>query len=168
MTLGLFKMSRELTQEEQATNFITWQHIYEVQKLVQKTGMLLQKRMLTHDQSKLKDPEVELFTVMTPKLKTAEYGSDAYKQFLVDLKPALDNHYAKNPHHPEHYANGIDGMNLIDIMEMLCDWMASVSRSPNGNIMKSFEINEKRFGMSPQLVQIMKNTVPLLTGKPNE
>lgn len=161
-------MARELTQEEQATNFITWQHIYEVQKLVQKVGILLHKRMLTHDQSKLSDPEVELFTEMTPKLKTAEYGGDAYKQFLVDLKPALDNHYASNSHHPEHYPNGIDGMNLIDIMEMLCDWMASVKRSPNGNIMKSFEINEKRFGMSPQLVQIMKNTIPLISGKPNE
>lgn len=161
-------MTRELTQEEQATNFVTWQHIYEVQKRVAKVAALLQERMLTHDQSKLTDPEVELFTVMTPKLKTAEYGSDAYKQFLVDLKPALDNHYACNSHHPEHYPNGLDGMNLLDVLEMLCDWMASVSRSPNGSIDKSFEINEKRFGMSPQLVQIMKNTVPLLTGKPNE
>jgi len=158
---------RELTIEESAINYATYQHIYEVQKLVLKASQLLQKRMLTHDQSKLSDPEVELFTVMTPKLKTAEYGSAEYNQFLVDLKPALDNHYASNSHHPQHYPNGIDDMNLIDILEMLCDWLASISRGLNGSVDKSFEINEKRFGMSPQLVKIMKNTVPLLV-KPKE
>jgi hypothetical protein len=38
---------RGLTQEEQATNFVTWQHIYEVQKRVAKVAVLLQERMLT-------------------------------------------------------------------------------------------------------------------------
>jgi hypothetical protein len=161
-------MNRELTIEETAINFVTYQHIYEVQKLILKASQLLQKRMLTHDQSKLSDPEVSLFTVMTPKLKTAEYGNAEYNQFLADLKPALDNHYASNSHHPQHYKDGIDGMNLIDILEMLCDWLASISRGKDGNIDKSFEINEKRFNMSPQLVNIMKNTVPLLVRKKSE
>ena len=157
------KTTRDLTQEEQATNFATFQHILEVQKRLSLVITMLQERMLTHDITKMSDPEVKLFTSTTSKLATAEYGSAAYKQFLVELKPALVHHYAHNAHHPEHYPNGIDGMNLIDLLEMLADWMASISRSKNGNLDKSFIVNKKRFGMSPQLVRIMKNTVPFLT-----
>jgi hypothetical protein len=55
---------------------------------------------------------------------------------------------------------GINGMNLFDVLEMLIDWMAVTSLRTDGNIAKSFEINQKRFDISPQLEQIMKNTVP--------
>lgn len=153
---------RELTLEEKAASYETYEHIYQVQKNLLRSSFLLQQRCLTHDQSKLKDPEVDSFTKMTPKLKTVPYGSDEYNQFLVDLKPALDNHYKHNSHHPEHYSGGINDMNLIDVLEMLCDWVAATKRTKDGNIEESFEINEKRFSMSPQLISIMRNTVKIL------
>jgi hypothetical protein len=50
-------------------------------------------------------------------------------------------------------------MNLIDLVEMLCDWYAASKRHNDGDIMKSIEINQKRFGFSDDLRQILENTV---------
>lgn len=99
---------------------------------------------------------------MTPKLAASTYGSDEYKQMLSQMQPALQHHYAHNRHHPEFYANGIDGMNLIDLLEMFVDWYAATRRHNDGDIYKSIEINRERFGMSDQLVQILKNSVKLV------
>ena len=105
---------------------------------------------------------MELFTEYTSKLADVTYDSDEYKEYLGKLKPALDHHYANNRHHPEHHKNGIDDMNLIDIVEMICDWKAASERHNDGNIRKSIEINANRFGISPQMVKIMENTADLL------
>ena len=75
------------------------------------------------------------------------------------MQVALDHHYANNSHHPEHYKNGIMGMDLIDLIEMICDWKAATERNANGDIMKSIEINQKRFNYSDELKQILINTV---------
>ena len=61
----------------------------------------------------------------------------------------------------EIYPGGIDDMNLIDIIEMFCDWKAATLRHNDGNILKSIEHNKKRFEMDPQLSKIMQNTVEL-------
>jgi hypothetical protein len=65
------------------------------------------------------------------------------------------------PHHPEHFKDGVDDMNLLDIMEMFCDWKAAGERHNDGNILKSIERNADRFGLSPQLVRILENTAKL-------
>lgn len=152
----------ELTDEDKVQGFETWKHIYEVQKLLSVCRVDLERRSLEHDQSKLQNEEIKYFTEFTPKLKGVKYGSEEYKQFLEDLKPALDNHYKKNSHHPEHYESGVEGMNLLDILEMLCDWKASSMRTKDGDIRKSLVINKDRFGMSEQLVKIMENTLDIL------
>jgi hypothetical protein len=126
--------------------------------------------MTEHDLSKLSSPEKEIFDEYTPKLKGSTYGSDEYKKFLKEMKVALDHHYKENRHHPEHFqeeadatfrASPINCMNLMDIVEMLCDWKAATMRHANGDIYKSLEINKERFGISDQLLYIMKNTVEL-------
>lgn len=60
----------------------------------------------------------------------------------------------------EHY--GIHGMNLIDMIEMLMDWAAATKRHDDGDILKSIEINQKRFGYTNELKQIFINTVKVL------
>jgi hypothetical protein len=152
-------MIEGLTQEEQATNHETWRHIHRVQYYLLNVITNLQKRLHTHDQSKLATPEVELFTEYTEKLKDVTYGSAEYTEFLGKLKPALDHHYANNRHHPEHWKSGIEDMTLLDLVEMLCDWKAASERHNDGNIRKSIEINTERFNMSPQLRRIFENTV---------
>jgi hypothetical protein len=50
-------------------------------------------------------------------------------------------------------------MTLVDVMEMLVDWKAASERHDDGDIERSLEINEDRFGLSPQLVAILYNTI---------
>lgn len=140
----------------------TWKHIHEVQKLVNQFIVLLLERAAQHDQSKLEMPEVELFDKHTATLKDLEYGSPAYCKALKALGPALLYHYAKNSHHPDHYQNGVEDMTLIDLIEMLCDWMASTQRQADGNIRRSLMYNKERFKVDEQLHKIFLNTVERL------
>lgn len=137
----------------------TIEHIYQVNKILNSICISLMEKAKIHDQSKLTSPEKEIFDEYTPKLKGSTYGSEEYKQFLKEMKLALDHHYQQNKHHPEHFANGITDMNLVDLIEMLCDWKAATLRHKNGNIFTSIELNSKRFGFSNELKQFLLNTV---------
>ena len=136
----------------------TWRHINTVQQFIIRVVGNLSNRAIVHDQSKLESPEVEIFDEFTPKLKDSTYGSDEYKGFLLSMKVGLDHHYAANSHHPEHYQNGILGMSLLDVIEMLCDWKAATMRHADGDLAKSIEINQSRFGYSDDLKAILINT----------
>lgn len=120
------------------------------------TGDVLDWRAEHHDASKLTEPEKPYFDEYTPKLKTLEFGSEAYKQALAGLNVGLQHHYAENPHHPEHYPDGIDGMTIWDLVEMLADWMAASSVK---NAPMNLPYLQKRFNISDQLLSIIKNTL---------
>ena len=49
-------------------------------------------------------------------------------------------------------------MNLVDLVEMFCDWLASTQRMAKGDIYKSIEHAQERFGLSDDLVAILRNT----------
>ncbi len=137
----------------------TLKHIKRVNQLLILGATILLERGTVHDSSKLLSPEKEGFDEYTPKLKNSVYGSDEYKGLLKGLNKALEHHYANNSHHPEYHTNGIDGMDLFDVLEMFFDWKAATERHETGDIKKSIDINEKRFNMSPQLAQIFRNTI---------
>jgi hypothetical protein len=136
----------------------TLTHIKRVYELVRIMRDQLLVRASLHDSTKLEEPELSLFNEWTPKLKELTYGSDEYRAALAALKPALEHHYAAYSHHPEHFENGINGMSLLDLIEMFCDWKAAGERHANGNFAESLNINRERFGMSPQLAEIFENT----------
>lgn len=133
-------------------------HIRRVGILLTEQAADLNRRAVVHDESKWSPEEWPAFEAATPQLAGLTYGSDEYKAALASIKPALANHYAKNGHHPEHHKNGVDDMTLADLMEMLCDWKAAGERHDNGCIHRSIAHNTERFKLSPQLVQILKNT----------
>lgn len=139
----------------------TRKHINDVRGYVVMIIDALEKRAYEHDRSKLDSPEIDLFAELTPVLAGLTFDSDEYKESLEKLKPALDHHYAKNRHHTEHFPNGIEGMNLVDLIEMFCDWKAASERQHDGNLLKSIEVAAKRFKLPPVLVAILKNTVDL-------
>lgn len=144
----------------------TENHIRRVDQYLLKCIVELGDRAEMHDRDKINDKkEKALFDIYTPKLKDCTYGSEEYKSYLAELKPALDIHYANNRHHPEHFENGIRGMNLLDLLEMICDWKASSERHEDGDIYRSIEINQSRFGYSDDLKSILKNTADFLLGK---
>lgn len=133
-------------------------HIKRVAELLGDVCEELLHRASCHDDSKLEEPEKSLFDELTPRLNGLTYGSEEYKLCLSELGVALKNHYKMNSHHPEHYNNGIDGMNLFDLIEMFCDWKAAGERHADGNIYKSIDHNKGRFEMSNQLHSIFVNT----------
>lgn len=144
----------------------TEKHITKVSKYIDKCIDEMAERSVLHDHDKIDDAtEKKLFDEYTPKLADCTYGSDEYKEFLKGLKPALDRHYKNNRHHPEHFKNGIKGMNLIDVLELICDWKASSERHEDGDVYKSIELNQDRFNYSDDLKSILKNTVDFLNGK---
>ena len=92
-----------LTQEQEAANYHTFRHIETVRNYLNKFVCSLMRRGEKHDQSKLESPEVELFTEMTPILSSLTFGTPEYEESKAKLGPALEHHYAKNRHHPEHW-----------------------------------------------------------------
>jgi hypothetical protein len=136
----------------------TYAHIHCVQALMRSVIANLLRRSLVHDESKLHSPEREVFDEFTPKLADATYGSEEYKSFLSGMGDGLKHHYENNSHHPEFHANGINGMSLLDLTEMLCDWKAATLRHKDGDLYRSIEVNQKRFGYSDDLKQILLNT----------
>ena len=140
----------------------TQKHIENVRKYIRVMTDKLTARGVEHDRLKLESPEVDVFAEYTPKLASATYGSEEYLTFLKEMDVALQHHYANYRHHPEHFAKGINDMNLIDIAEMLCDWKAAAMRQNDGNLLKSIETNAQRFDYDDQLKQIFINTAKML------
>jgi Family of unknown function (DUF5662) len=136
-------------------------HIERVQKLIFQCISNLSHRGQVHDASKLVEPEKSAFDrLKTLSLSKMTYGSDEYRACLRAEKPAIEHHYANNSHHPEFHTNGIDGMSLFDLVEMLMDHKAATERmAEGGDIRKSLEINTDRFKISPQLKSILANTI---------
>ena len=152
----------ELTEAELASIAETWEHINLVMQLMSAMQIELMKRAFTHDRTKLMPLENSVFAQHTPFLKASVYGSEEYKQRLAAMSVALDHHYAHNRHHPEFFENGVNDMNLIDLLEMMVDWYAASKRHDDGDIHRSIAINQERFGLSNQLTQILKNSVALM------
>lgn len=130
----------------------------------------IMKRAERHDESKLHEPEKERFDYVGTHqhLGKHTYGSEEYKKSLEYLGPALKHHYEVNDHHPEHFENGFDGMNLMQVVELFCDWEAACHRNKNGNIYQSLERNKDRFKLSDDLYAILKTTADVFEGKETE
>lgn len=133
-----------------------------IQLVRDKLSVLIEElieRSNNHDKSKLESPEREIFAEHFGELEKVEYGTPEYSDLLKKVQPAIDHHYNCNRHHPNFHKNGVNGMDIIDIVEMLVDWLASSSRNKNGNVRKSIEINSERFGIGEQLKSILENTI---------
>lgn len=146
--------------------FKTLRHIETVRNHLNACVRELLDRAEEHDQSKLQSPEREMFDEFTPKLRGSTYGSDEYKSFLQEMDKALAHHYENNRHHPEHHLNGIADMTLIDVLEMFCDWRSSTLRHADGDILKSIDINQKRFGYGDEFAQLLRNTANWFASNP--
>jgi hypothetical protein len=125
----------------------------------------LWQRYNQHDRSKMEEPEIDYYKKYICTMAQMEYGSDEYYETLALMAPAIQHHYHVNRHHPEHHYEGINGMNLVDLVEMVADWMiASRLNNLNGNFDQSLERNVQRFSIGPQLAGIIANTERWLSG----
>lgn len=112
-----------------------------------------------HDASKMREPELSGFREHLGRLREVEYGSKEYDQIRAAMAGTMAHHYTWNRHHPEHFTNGIQGMDLMDVCEMLADWKAASERGGGGAAFaETLEIQRERFGISDQLFQVLLNT----------
>lgn len=145
----------------------TYAHILTVQRFLLRIVTDLQRRLTEHDMTKLESPEREAYDTMTERLRATPYGSEEYRATLREMKPALRHHYEHNPHHPEAHEDGILGMSLVDLLEMLADWKAAALRQPNSlGLTKSIEVNQERFGYSDDVKRLLLNTTALYEETP--
>lgn len=135
-------------------------HVSAVQRYIFRLVTELTYRADTHDASKLQEPELTFYATTIPNLAGLKYGTPEHKAVLAQMKPAIKHHQKVNRHHPEHYENGIAGMNLVDLCEIVADWKAASIRSGD-DFKKSLDISAKRFNLDPQLLSIIMNTAEL-------
>ncbi len=134
------------------------QHKQWVAEYMQLVANNLFKRAAIHDNSKFESVEFGPYDKAFPEFKKYAFGSPEMKAVYESIQSALQHHYEQNRHHPEHFENGINDMHLVDVLEMVCDWLAASKRSQTG-IEKGLEINKERYGIDDQLFQVISNTV---------
>lgn len=131
------------------------EHKRKVEYWMRRFWTQLENRAPIHDDSKLKNPEEKaLFDKWVPELKLRTFGTDYYKQALDAMGEGVKLHYEANRHHPEHFKNGIDDMTLVDVVEMVADWMAAAEAR---DVHVDLDHAAQRFGLSEQLVKIIAN-----------
>lgn len=116
-------------------------------------------RMIFHDVSKMRPKEICGFMKIIGDLQGLEYGSDEYNENLKKLNGALRAHYEKNKHHPEHFKDGVYDMELLDLVEMICDWKAASRRCKNSDVKENVNINKDRFKLEGQLTCVIRNSL---------
>lgn len=149
-----------------SAELVTLKHIKRVNELLTAFAVELLSRAVNHDNSKFDPEELGPLQDMQDLIERegqAPYGSDEYKRRLEILKPMLDHHYAENSHHAEHFENGINGMTLLDVVEMSQDWIAAAERG--GEVVVNLTASQERFNISDQLMDILKNTYDYLDVK---
>lgn len=137
----------------------TLRHSLRVAELMGELIKELLDRSIRHDLSKTREPERAVYDDVVPRLRAAAYGSPEYQTLVDAMGEGLRHHYAHNRHHPEHFPDGVNGMTLVDLVEMLADWKAATERtSPLGDLADSLPVNAERFAIAPQLMEILENT----------
>lgn len=132
-------------------------HKARVAGYLQKVASDLFFRASVHDNSKFSPEEYEDYEAAFPDLQKYAYGTEEFRAALRKIKPAISHHYRVNDHHPEHFEQGITEMNLIQLIEMVCDWLAASERSQTpfeDGLVK----NKARFSIDEQLYQVLRNT----------
>jgi hypothetical protein len=106
----------------------------------------LDRRVIVHDLSKLRDDEFAGFSRINAAARINKFGSPEYVEGMKRERGTIDTHFKRNSHHPERpsllgnqaeidrglpddftYWSARDGarMNFLDVIEMVCDWWAA-------------------------------------------
>lgn len=133
-------------------------HISRVRKHINTFVQLLLKRAINHDKSKLEEPEISWWKEMD-KEPRYPYGSEEYKQKIKRWDKVFKHHYKYNRHHPEHYDYGVSEMTLVDIVEMMCDWLGYKDTITISEALKVCDEQMKRYNISDDVRQIIFNTL---------
>lgn len=140
-----------------STSSYTLEHINRVKSKMEFFASVLAARGANHDNSKLTEPEYSGWLAMDQEPRYP-YGSKKYYDKMRRYKEVLEHHYSINSHHPEHFEDPSIQMDLVDLIEMLCDWF---SYSNDISWLEGYDtINSQctRFGLNDTIRHLLLNT----------
>jgi hypothetical protein len=106
----------------------------------------LDRRVVVHDLSKLKEDEFAGFARINAAARVHKFGTPEYQEGMDRERDVIDLHFSRNSHHPERprllgeaaererglpddatywAAHGAAQMSFLDVIEMVCDWWAA-------------------------------------------
>lgn len=118
----------------------------------------LRHRAVVHDDSKLDQFEKDMYDALSKEYKHHKSKSNISEKSKMIIKRGLEHHYCLNNHHPEHFKNGINDMTLIDIIEMLCDWMTYADRC-HKDINEIIDYYQHKYNFSNEFKTLINNTI---------
>ena len=124
------------------------------------------RRAMDHDNSKLNDTlEFNNYVLLNKEMEGVNYGTNKYKEIVKKYSIATELHYKNNSHHPEHYSLGVNQMDTLDLIEMICDWCSVLTLKKIEDWESGFIINKKRFNIYDELYTKIYNTARYILKK---
>jgi len=136
-------------------------HVSEISENLETIASELRKRGMSHDRTKFQQLEFDTFVSTREEFKQTSYGTPEYKAVCAKAQPAMDHHYSNNRHHTAYHENAVNDMNLIDIIELVCDWRAANRRNADQcTMLESVKrgLSNEKYQISEQLAKIIINT----------
>lgn len=133
----------------------TLKHIRRVNELLIDEAQDLLSRAKVHDESKFSDIEksrLDRMEALIEREGQAAFGTEEYKRRTDMLGPMVEHHRRNNDHHPEFHPDGVKGMDLVQLLEMFCDWKAASERGEESAMNLTFAC--EKYGVSDQLKSI--------------
>ncbi len=128
-------------------------HIMTVQSLLRHLSRRLLERADKHDLSKLAPDELGGMIEIDAIADQYGLNSPEYKESLSG--GAIQLHYKRHSHHPEHHPNGVEDMNIFDLIEMVCDWKAANVLRGHPEWYASVEMMAKRLDLSSEYIWLI-------------
>lgn len=144
----------------------TSKHRFWVARYLVPFALRLLWRAVVHDLSKYSPGEATGFGRISAT-SNVEYGTEEYRQRLALVKPTIDLHQSRNPHHPEHWPNGYADMGALDRIEMVADWLGASRRyKQRGDFFDSLAISQQRYVIPEgEMRQIKRVAEAMLRGR---
>lgn len=157
--LSIIKQNKELPESK----YYTYDDLYNAIEELEKG------RIYDHDMSKYSDEEFEPYRAKYYATEKESSGLTDEEKTELDRKADLawKHHYENNPHHPKYWldkeTNKPTDMDLISIIEMICDWEA-MSMKFDGNTIDWYanDADEEKTDMTDRTKSIVEEFLDII------
>ena len=142
-------------------NAIEHKHI--VSNLLSRCAEQLLERGMNHDAGKISKIERDNCVVPVWEIHqgVVKFGSDRHKELIRQLGVGWEHHKQHNDHHVT-IERPICSMDLFQILEMVCDWIAVASVAGNDPVMALDQMIEDGHPIQEQIELVIRNTLKTL------
>lgn len=130
-------------------------HHRHVSYLLRQLARELENRADLHDLSVLEIDEFEGRAEIQHIIRKYPYDSPEYRESIED-NTSLQLHYSRNRHHPEYHERGINGMDFVDFIEMVVDWLGASRTYRNTSFEDGLKSQVERFKLLPPHLYLIR------------